>query len=155
MFPCYLLFQVVHDSGIQPDYVAIPGSVKCVSCDDHGALGTIAIDEHEDGLLAILAQNADMSPDEYDPVGFEIGNLTPTHQQTMLLTIIATRRDEVGDGVNDMIKYANEKGELPVYRFPVHIDFRKFRSLITRLDIKVLVSSLQSVNVTIHSRKPE
>jgi len=112
--------------------------------------GTIAIDGHEGGFLEELAAQAEI-PDGYYPVGFEMWNAIPKDDGSIPLTVVAARCEQVGLSIDDMIKYNQDHGELPVYRFDSRIDFAELRSLMKRLDIKVLVRSLENVNVAVYT----
>ena len=112
--------------------------------------GTIAIDGHDGGFLEELAAQAQI-PDGYYPVGFEMWNALPDDDGSIPLTIVAARCEQVGHNIDEIIKYNQAHGELPVYRFDSRIDFAELRSLMKRLDIKVLIRSLENANVAVYT----
>jgi len=112
--------------------------------------GTIAIDGHEGDFLEELAAQAEI-PDGYYPVGFEMWNAIPNDDGSLPLAIVAAQCEQVGHSIDDMIKHNQDHGELPVYRFESRIDFGELRSLMKRLDIKVLSRSLENVNVAVYT----
>jgi hypothetical protein len=111
--------------------------------------GTIAIDGHEGDFLNELAAQANI-PEGYYPVGFQMWNAIPNDDDSIPVTIIAARCEQVGHSIDDMINYNQNHGELPVHRFDSRIAFDDLRSLMKRLDIKVLIQSLENVNVAVY-----
>jgi hypothetical protein len=101
--------------------------------------GSIAIDGHAS------------IPDGYWPVGFEMWNAIPQDDGSIPLTIIAAPTEKVGHSIEDMIKYERDHGELPVRRFESRVDFAELRSLMKRLDIKVVIGSLEDVKVAVYT----
>ncbi len=111
--------------------------------------GTLAVDGHTGDFLDELATEAKI-PDSYHAVGFSVWNAIPQDDGSIPLAIVAARCAQVGDSIDEMLKYNEAHGELPVYRFNSRINFAALLSMMKRLDIKVLVSALESANVAVY-----
>ena len=111
--------------------------------------GTIAFDGFESPPLHQLAKLSNMPPG-YFPVGFTTSGVQAAKSGVISFDIVAVRSDDVSGTVDDMIRYARENNELPVYRFSGELEVDKLPSLFKRMSMKVVLGSLAGENIVDH-----
>ncbi len=112
--------------------------------------GTVAIDGHEGGFIDELAAQATDMPKGYWPVGFSIWNPYELDKDGAIpLAIVAADCSQVGQSVDEMRRYHDEHGELPVYRFVSRVKFAELVCLMKRLDIKALSKPFRDMKVVV------
>lgn len=78
-------------------------------------------------------------------------NAIPDEDGTFGFNVVAARYDEVGESLDEMLRYGREQGEMPVYRYRSRIKFDELRSLIKRLDIKMRIGHLADTNIVVRT----
>jgi hypothetical protein len=112
--------------------------------------GYVAIDGYDGPPLHELVKYCAM-PGGYFPVGFSLFRFDPCEDGKLPFCIVAVRCDVVGTTMGEIVNYAREHDELPVYSFDGMIDPTCFPALFKRVDVKVLDKNLTDFKVMKYS----
>ena len=110
--------------------------------------GTTSFDGHSTSSEAIfkLAEKSDM-PEGFIPVGFELFRLNPDESGSIPFTLFASKADESGNSMMEVVSHAKTEEELRVYRFEGKLSPNDFPALFKRICIIATMKNIPADKV--------